>query len=252
MTEIPEIRSEVSDAILTITIDRAAKKNALTTAMYDTLAELLRNANSDPEVRALLLRSQGDVFSAGNDLADFLENPPVDTGSPVFQFLQALTDLEKPIVAAVQGAAVGVGTTMLLHCDIAIASQEATFATPFVDLALVPEAASSLLLPQRIGQQRASAMLMLGDALTARQALEAGLIYAIHSADGLEEAAREIAARLASKPPEALAATRRLLRKDGGAVAERLNEEAALFGERLISEETKGQIAQTLARIGKR
>jgi enoyl-CoA hydratase/carnithine racemase len=169
--------SETSDGILTLTLDRPDKKNALTDAMYGTLADAFEAAAADDAVRAVLITSSGDSFTAGNDLGDFMS---IATGMPderahVWRFLDWLARFEKPLVAAVPGLAIGVGTTMLLHCDLVYLAEDAVLATPFVDLALVPEAASSLLLPARIGHVRAFALFALGERMTAAEALAAGL-----------------------------------------------------------------------------
>lgn len=168
------IRSEARDGVFHIEIARPEKKNALTADMYQALAEALARAEADPAVRVILISGAGGNFTAGNDLADFLDHPPKDEDAPVFRFLNAFAGLQKPFVAAVNGVAVGVGTTVLLHCDLVYAGASARFALPFANLGLTPEAASSLLLPLRAGHARAAEMLMLGEVFSAQTALDSG------------------------------------------------------------------------------
>src|SRR6185369_3520198 len=176
-------------------IARPEKKNALTAAMYQALADALRAAAEDPAVRAVLITGQPGVFTSGNDLEDFMQRPPQGADSPVLRFMRALLDCDKPVVAAVTGAAIGIGTTMLLHCDFVYVSDEARLAMPFVSLGLVPEFASSLLLPQLLGQQRAAEKLLLGDPFTPEQAVDWGLAHAVLPAGEVVNHARRIAER---------------------------------------------------------
>lgn len=223
-----------------IRFNRADKKNAITRAMYKTMADALNEADAADDVGAKLLLGQPEVFTSGNDLADFLAVATgAEHGGEVGEYLQAIATGKKPLVAAVDGLAVGVGTTTLMHCDLVFASPRAWMQTPFVDLGLVPEAASSLLGPRLMGYQRAFAMLAMGDRFTAEMARDAGLVNAIIESDALEAHAMAEADRLANKPPEALAIARRLLRGDNADVVERIKEEAALFSERLKSDEAR-------------
>ncbi|MGK0617932.1 enoyl-CoA hydratase [Meiothermus cerbereus] len=203
----------LENGILRLSFNRPERKNAITTAMYDALARALDQANSDPAVRVVLLTGQPGVFTSGNDIQDFLNNPPSDAQSPVFRFLHALSHLEKPLIAAVDGLAVGVGTTLLLHCDLVYATPEARFQLPFVNLGLVPEAASSFLLPRVAGYQRAAEMLLLGEVFTAEQALAAGMLNGILPSNQLLEHALGVAHKLTEKPAQALRLTKQLLKQ---------------------------------------
>jgi enoyl-CoA hydratase/carnithine racemase len=166
-------------AVLTIAMNRPEKKNALTHAMYGAMADALASAAADASVRVILITGSGDAFTAGNDLGDFLNTPPAGAESPVLRFLAALSTAEKPVVAAVNGLAIGIGTTMLLHCDLVYAARSAVFSAPFVNLALVPEAASSLLLPRRIGHAKAAELFLLGGRMNAAEAEASGLVAAV-------------------------------------------------------------------------
>ncbi|TNE61917.1 MAG: enoyl-CoA hydratase [Alphaproteobacteria bacterium] len=235
MTDL--VTTEIRDRVLTITFNRADKKNALTHAMYAKVVDAMRAAESDSGVRAILFTGAGDSFTAGNDLADFRDTPPLGADAPVTQFLQCLLTARKPLVMAVNGLAVGVGLTMLLHADIVYASESATLSAPFVDLALVPEAASSLLLPARVGHARAAEIFMLGKRVKAQEALAMGLVSAVFPDGELADAAFAAALALSKKAPEALALTKKLMRGDLDVVGARMAEEGKLFGERLKSPE---------------
>lgn len=222
-----------------ISFNRPGKKNAITTAMYAALADALEDAAADPAVRVITISSTGDIFTAGNDITDFLAAPRDREDPPVFRFLRALAAFPKPIVAGVVGQAIGIGTTLLLHCDLVLATPDSSFSMPFVDLALVPEAASSLLLPKLIGSQRAAKHLLLCEPFDAQIGFSYGLITEIVSRDALSTRLEEIAARLAAKPPEAVRITKSLLRAGEESVAKRIQRESAYFGERLQSAEAK-------------
>jgi enoyl-CoA hydratase/carnithine racemase len=221
--------------VIELRLDRAHKKNALTGAMYDALASGLTEASHRADIAAVLISAEGDAFCAGNDIADFIAG----NAAPAHAFIHAVAAFDKPIVAAVQGLAVGIGTTMLLHCDLVYAAPDARFVTPFVGLGLVPEAASSLLLPARIGHAKAAAMLLLGEPLSAGDAEFAGLVTAIVPADTLLRHARAKAAALAAMPPHALADTRRLMRGDPAPIAAAMAGEEAAFARALRSDEAK-------------
>ncbi len=229
-------------AVLTIIMNWPDKKNALTGAMYGAMADALASAASDTSVRVVLITGTGDAFTAGNDLGDFVDAPPTGGDSPVIRFLVALSSASKPVVAAVNGLAVGVGTTMLLHCDLVYAGHSATFSVPFVNLALVPEAASSLLLPRRIGHARAAELFLLGGRLDARQAEAMGLVAAVFDDDRLVDEALRRARALATKAPTAVRATKALMKRGDEFVADRMQAESELFRLQLKSSELKEAI----------
>jgi enoyl-CoA hydratase/carnithine racemase len=221
----------------TIRLNRPEKKNALTRAMYGGMRDALREAAARPDVHAVLITGGEACFTSGNDVNDFKVRSATadDTGpTPARDFLFALRDCPKPVVAAVAGYAVGIGTTLLLHCDLVYAAEGAVFRMPFVDLGLCPEGGSSLLVPQRGGQLLANELLMLGDAFGPEVALRAGIVNAVLPAEGMMAQAEAVARRLAAKPPAAMAATKRLLRQPGHeALTAHMTEEFALFSELL-------------------
>jgi len=225
------------DGVRIITMNRPDKRNALTMAMYDAMATALNGADRSAEIGAVLIRANGGLFTGGNDLGDFMNNPPTGADSPVFRFLNALVGCGLPIVAAVEGKAVGVGTTMLLHCDLVYAAPSAQFHLPFVDLGLVPEAGSSLLLPRLLGPARAARMLMLGEAVDAETAAAEGLVTAVIPAEQLDRTARAKASALAAKPRQALRHTKALMRGDLDAVRTAMVREGEIFGKLLRSPE---------------
>lgn len=214
MSEANKIRSEQSDGILTLRINRPDKKNALNLAMYKALADSLTEADSDDAVRVILICGSDDCFTSGNDLADFLAEPPTDPESPVMQFLTAISEARKPIVAAVNGLAVGIGVTMLLHCDLVYAGNSATFQMPFVNLGLCPEAGSTLLLPRIMGHQRAADLLLLGEPFSADKAYSLGIVTALCPDSDLLTTARKKALQLAAQPAAAVRLAKNLLKRD--------------------------------------
>lgn len=231
---------ETSDRIARIEIHRPEKKNALTADMYQAMADAISAAEADPQVRVTLIHGQADCFCSGNDLKDFLERPPHGDDAPVSRFLRTIATACKPLVAAVGGPAVGVGTTMLLHCDLVYAAPDARFQLPFVSLGLVPEAGSSLLLPMIAGHHRAAELLLLGRPFNAEKALAAGFVTEVIPAADLLEYARDAAAGVAALPPESVRLTKALMKKGHAAlVAERMTEESQLFRQRLGSPEAK-------------
>ena len=220
--------------VTTITLNRVDKKNSLTSAMYSALADALAQAQADAAVRVVLLQGDVTIFSAGNDIGDFLHQPPAGAQSPVFRFLHGIAAFPKPIVAAVCGPAVGVGTTMLLHCDLVYAGDNAAFSLPFVNLGLCPEAASSLLLPQMFGYHRAAEALLLGEPFMAEAALDIGLVNRILPPTEVNAMAQAQARKLAAKPLTSLVETKRLMKKGQAVqVAQQMDEEGAVFGRML-------------------
>jgi len=231
-----------------IVLNRPEKRNALTRGMYAALSEAIRDADADPSVTSVVISGEGKGFCAGNDLADFLEDPPTGEDSPVFRFLTTLVEVRVPLIAAVHGNCVGIGATMLLHCDLAVADETAVLSYPFVALGVVPEAASSLLLPRVAGARLAADLLLLGRPIAANAALDAGLLTGIAPAGGHVDAANAIADRLARLPREAVRATRGLLHTADEAPADRMRREATLFVERLASPEFQELARRALGR----
>lgn len=234
------IRTATLNGVATIEIARPEKKNALTQAMYSAMADALAAANADDTVRAVLITGQPGCFTSGNDLEDFLQRPPQGADSPVFRFMRTLLDVDKPVVAAVTGAAVGIGTTLLLHCDLVYVSDEARLAMPFVGLGLVPEYASSLLVPALMGHVRAAEKLLLGDPFTGADAVDCGIANAVLPAGEVVNHARRVAERFNALAPSAVRETKRLMRAPLKArVAEVMAEEAEIFSRRLQSPEAR-------------
>jgi enoyl-CoA hydratase/carnithine racemase len=225
---------DTSEGITTLSFNRPDKKNSLTAQLYADLAVAINAAAADDAVRVLVIQGHETVFSAGNDISDFLNNPPATMDAPVFSFLNAIRDFPKPMLAAVCGPAVGIGTTMLLHCDLVYAGDNALFALPFVNLGLCPEAGSSLLLPARIGHQRAAQALMMGDPFNAETALEWGLVNAVLPPTEVTAHARQQARKLVAKPMASLLQTKRLMKSHlSGVLAPHMDAEAAVFGRML-------------------
>ncbi len=236
------IRTATLNKVLTIEIARPEKKNALTQAMYTAMAEALEAANTDAGVRAVLITGQPGIFTSGNDIDDFMQRPPSlgkdGDDTPVARFMRALLDCDKPVVAAVTGAAVGIGTTLLLHCDLVYVSDEARLAMPFVSLGLVPEYASSLVLPALIGHVKAAEKLMLGEPFSGSDAVDCGIANAVLPAGEVVNHARRMAERFNALAPGAVADTKRLMRAPLRArIREVMAAEGALFGQRLRSPE---------------
>jgi len=232
-----------------IRIVRPEKKNALTAAMYAEMATALDAARDEAQVRVVVIIGSPGMFTAGNDLADFLQHPPTGEDSAVFAFLRAIATCPKPVIAAVDGVAVGIGTTLLLHCDLVVATPGTKFAMPFTKLALTAEGGSSLLLPMTAGYQRASEWLLIGDAFGAEAALAAGMVNRVVAPDVLEATAMELANTIASRPPEAVQATKRLLRQaTHDNVMETIVREARVFVERLASDEARAAFSAFLSR----
>ncbi len=227
---------DANAGVMTITLNRVDKKNSLTSAMYAAMADALAQAEGDAAVRALVFQGHETIFSAGNDIGDFLNAPPTGQDAPVFRFLRGISTFSKPVVAAVCGPAVGIGTTMLFHCDLVYAGDNAAFSMPFVNLGLCPEAASSYLAPQLMGHGRAAEALLLGEPFMAEAALEMGLINRIVPPTEAAALAQRQAQKLVAKPLNALIETKRLMKKGlADTVAARMAEEVQSFG-RLLHE----------------
>jgi enoyl-CoA hydratase/carnithine racemase len=238
------IRTGVLNGVATIEIARPEKKNALTADMYAAMAQALADAKADGSVRAVLITGQPGIFTSGNDIEDFMSRPPGQGSdsaeAPVFRFMKALVDCDKPVVAAVTGAAIGVGTTLLLHCDFVYVSDEARLAMPFVGLGLVPEYASSLLVPQLMGPRRAAEKLLLGDPFTGEQAVECGIANAVLPAGEVMAQARRVAERFNQLPPGAVRDAKRLMRApQREVVLQTIRTEGEIFGQRLRSPEAR-------------
>ena len=231
-----DILTDTSAGVLTITLNRVDKKNSITAAMYASMADALAQAEADPAVRAVVFQGHETIFSAGNDISDFLNAKPSTMDSPVFRFLRAISTFPKPVLAAVCGPAVGIGTTLLFHCDLVYAGDNAAFSMPFVNLGLCPEAASSYLAPQRMGYGRAAEALMLGEPFMAEAALEMGLISRIVPPSEAAALAQRQAQKLAAKPIGSLIETKRLMKLGQvEVVAQRMAQEAQSFG-RMLAE----------------
>jgi enoyl-CoA hydratase/carnithine racemase len=248
------VRIERSGGLLAITLARAERRNAITVAMYAALAEAFEAAAADESIRVISLRGEGQDFAAGNDLGDFLQALPRDTSEiPVWRLLRALARCETPVVAAVHGNCVGIGTTILLHCDLVIAAEETRFSLPFVDLGLVPEAASTLLLPRLAGRRRAARYLLLGEPFGVDEAIAIGLISHRVAPAELHAALAQLVDRLLAKAPQALRETQRLLRTASSAeTLERMQLESQVFAERLVSDEAKAALTAFFESRGKR
>lgn len=237
-TTTEHIVVEQDGAILKVRMNRPEKKNALTVAMYEALVAALKRLDDEDGLRVLYITGTADCFTSGNDVMDFMMNPPASDDSPVAQFLRGIATARKPIVAAVNGLAIGIGTTMLLHCDLAYAAKSAKFQMPFVNLGLCPEAASSFLLPQIMGHQRAAELLLLGQKFDADKAYDVGILNAIHDDGELEEKALAAAQALAEQPPASIRLSKSLMKRGtAAAIEDCMREEGKEFMERLTSPE---------------
>lgn len=248
------IRTATHEGVATIEIARPEKKNAITVAMYQQMADAILDAQLDSKVRAILITGQPGIFTSGNDVEDFLKRPPGAGGSdagdsPVFQFMRALLGCDKPVVAAVTGAAIGIGTTMLLHCDLVYVSDEARLAMPFTSLGLVAEFASSWVFPQLVGRVRASEKLLLGDPIGPQEAVDLGIANAVLPAAEVLNHARRVAERFNGLPPAAVRETKKLMRRASEqAILETIPIEGALFAKQLQSGEAKEALSAFLAK----
>ncbi len=229
-----DILQHLDQGVMTLTFNRLDKKNSITAAMYASLADAVEQAQTNAEVRVVLIQGHETIFSAGNDIADFLNHPPSDQDAPVFRFLRAIASLKKPLLAAVAGPAVGIGTTLLFHCDLVYAGDNAAFSMPFVNLGLCPEAGSSILVPQMMGHHRAAEALLMGEPFMAEAAQEVGLVNRVVPPTEVNSYAQAQARKLAAKPMSSLVETKRLM-KMGQAVQimAQIETEAASFGRML-------------------
>ena len=244
-----DILTHTEAGVMTITLNRVEKKNSLTVAMYAAMADALESAAQDASVRAAVLQGHATVFSAGNDIADFQHRAPVLGEAPVHRFLRTISSFAKPLVAAVCGPAVGVGTTMLFHCDLVYAGDNAAFSMPFVNLGLCPEAASSLLVPQMMGYHRAAEALLLGEPFMAEAALEVGLVNRIVPPTEANGVAQAQARKLAAKPASSLMETKRLMKKGQAAlVAQQMADEGAVFARMLTEPAAREAFAAFMAK----
>ena len=242
-----EILTMLENQVLSITFNRPEKMNALTRSMYGQLAQELNSADQEFGIRAVILTSEGDHFTSGNDITDFLEHPPTSDDSTVAAFLSAIHNFTKPLIAAVKGNAIGVGTTMLLHCDIVVSNESAKFALPFTNLGLVPEAGSSFLLPRLVGHQRAAEIFMTGDSFDAEYAEQIGLVNYVVT-DPYEKA-HEIALKIAKQPPQAIINTKALMKANvHDSVAAVMKAEFEIFSLALQSNEARNAFMQFLNR----
>lgn len=249
-----DILSHIDNGVLTLRLNRPAKRNALTKAMYADLTEGLAGASADDEVRVVVIAAAGADFCAGNDIADFAQDLPLfqdesvdHDDMPVFRFLKAITFFDKPLVAAVQGQAVGVGVTLLLHCDLVVAADDIRLSLPFLKLGLVPEAGSTLLLPERIGHQRAFAWMALGEVIGAEEARQLGLVNRIASRDELDEAAQVMAQKLLKLSPSSLRHTKAFMR-DPEKLWQVIRAEGAVFRRQLVSPEAQAAFMAFLSK----
>lgn len=234
------IRTGVLNGVATIEIARPEKKNALTVEMYQAMADAILDAQLDAGVRALLIAGQPGIFCSGNDLEDFMRRPRAGEDSPVFQFMRALIGCDKPVVAAVTGPAIGIGVTMLLHCDLVFVADDARLAMSFTSLGLVPEFASSLVVPALMGRRRAAEKLLLGDPFTAENAVECGIANAVLPSGEVMPHARRVAERFNALPPSSVQETKRLMQgPQREALLAAVQREAVSFGQRLASPEAR-------------
>ena len=228
-----DILTHIDAGVMTITFNRLDKKNSITSTMYAAMADAVAQAADDANVRVVLFQGHESIFSAGNDIGDFLNQPPTTQESPVFRFLRGIATFEKPLLAAVAGPAVGIGTTMLFHCDLVYAGDNAAFSMPFVNLGLCPEAASSLLAPRMFGYHRAAEALLMGEPFFAEAAQEVGLVNRVVPPTEVNGYAQAQARKLAAKPLSSLIATKRLMKGDTQAVLQKMDEEGQSFGRML-------------------
>lgn len=244
------IQLKHSEHVTEIMLNRPEKKNAITMEMYNTMTAALQEAKEDNAIRVVSIRGVQDCFTSGNDIADFLQNPPSSSNSPVLSFLNEIINFPKPIVAAVDGLAIGIGTTMLLHCDLVYASEAARFRLPFVNLGLTPEAGASFILPQITGHQKAAELLMLGDFFDAESAKEIGFVNEVISRENLSEKINQVVNKLIRQPKEALQLTKSLMKKPyQAAFNEHFLYEGGIFAQRIVSAEAMGIMQSFMKKI---
>ncbi len=248
MNEPEHVIVSVADGVCEIRLNRPDKRNAITLEMYRALTNAVHGANVDDDVRVILLSGAGASFTAGNDLNDFLSGPLLGDDHDAARFIRTLPAIRKIMIAAVHGATVGIGVTLLLHCDLVIAARSARLAVPFVRLGLVPEAASSLLLPRLVGYQRAAEMLLLGAPVDATRAYEMGIVNRLVDDEALMSEARALAHSVARQPPEALFATKRLMRSGSTTILDRIEEELEAFRVQLDSAEFRTAAQEFLSK----
>jgi enoyl-CoA hydratase/carnithine racemase len=241
MTDLIQVNTD--GALAEIVFNRPDRKNALNNEMYEALSAALETLGADPAIRCILFTGAPGAYCAGNDVKEFISTPPLDADAPVFKMLRLLSTSEKVLIAAVNGMAIGIGTTMLLHCDLVVAAFTATFQLPFINLAIVPEAASSLLLPRMIGHQRTMEMMLLGDAIEAQRAQALGFVNHVVEPDQLLITARALAARIIAKPPHALRAIKQLVKSETTTIQDRMDEENAALAVRIVSPEGREAIS---------
>ena len=241
MTDL--IQTARDGALLEIILNRPDRKNALNNVMYGAMTEALTAADADHAVRCVLLRGAPSAFCAGNDVKEFISAPPLTEDAPVFRMLRALSANRKVLVAAIDGLAIGIGVTMLLHCDLVLASRQATFQLPFINLGIVPEAASSLLLPRLLGHQRSMELLLLGEPITADQACTYGLVNRVVEPEVLPATVRQLTDSLLTKPPGAMRQIKRLVKADVMSISDRMRAENAALSAQIVSPEGREAIA---------
>jgi enoyl-CoA hydratase/carnithine racemase len=246
-----QVKVSKADGVCEVQLNRPEKRNAITLAMYGALAEALNDARADDAVRVVLLSGAGASFTAGNDLSDFIGQTDLGDGNDAIRFLRLLPSFRKVLVAAVHGQTVGIGVTMLLHCDLVVAARNTQLLMPFVKLGLVPEAASSLLLPRAVGYHRAAELLLLGQPLDAQAAFGMGLVNRVVDDEAVLEEGRKLARAVAEQPASAVVATKRLLRSETGSVSARIEEELELFRQQLGSGEFRAAAEAFFAKARK-
>ena len=246
---VKHILTELENGVLTITFSRPEKKNAITAEMYQDMIDALIRSEKDEGIKVAVITGSHGNFTSGNDLQDFIESPPTDENSAPYKFLRCIAQLTVPLIAAVDGMSIGIGTTMLLHCDFVYATPRTIFRLPFVNLGLIPEAGATMLLPRLVGHMRAAELLMLGEPFDANVASQLGLVSRVFEPTALLDQTRKTAYQLASKPRSAISQTKRLLRMPDESILERIHRESLIFTECLQSKEAKEAMTAILSKI---